>query len=479
VAQICARLDGLPLAIELAAARIKLLPPPALLQRLDRSLTLLTGGARDRPGRQQTLRGTIDWSFSLLTKEEQTLFARLSVFAGGCTIEASEAVCNADGELDLFEGLASLVDKSLIRQDGEDEPRFSMLETIREYAAEKLEASGEGDAVKRRHAEFFLALARSANLTNESEGTMQHGLIIVDRDNVRAALEWARDSGESTLGLQIATALENYWATNSPLEGQHWLGDFLDRATDAPRTLRGQAIRALGGSVDIMGEFERATHLYEASLALYRELDDERGIGIISLRLAVESLRAGDLARARVLLDEALRLDRKTGFKKGEAQAVSTLGMIEAEEGNDEQAFTLLERSIELARETGFTWWQTAMLLELSELFLQRGHLPEAEDRLRQALPLLTHMQDRVNTICALALMAEVAARTGGEERAGTLWGAVEAEEARGPTGQWERERAAYAERVLAHAGPRFETARQTGRRLSLVEAVEVALSDR
>jgi predicted ATPase/class 3 adenylate cyclase len=190
VAAICARLDGLPLAIELAAARIKLFPPGALLARLNRSLTVLTGGARDLPARQQTLRGAIDWSYSLLSADEQRLFARLSVFAGGCTFDATEQVCNPEGQLDLLECLASLVDKSLVRQEGEEEPRFSMLETIREYALERLAYRGERDTLQRRHADYFLALAGEV-----ADDTAQDGPARVkpEYDNLRVALSFVID----------------------------------------------------------------------------------------------------------------------------------------------------------------------------------------------------------------------------------------------------------------------------------------------
>ena len=217
VAEICYRLDGLPLAIELAAARIKVLPPQALLKRLEQRLPLLTGGARTLPARQQTMRDAIAWSHDLLTAEEQTLFRRLAVFPGGCTIDAAEAVADPDGALDVFSGIASLVDKSLLRQEegAEGEPRFRMLETVREYGLEQLEASGEGDATRNRLATWCLALAEAggARLVIGAQHVAwvdSHGSTR-SCPNLRAAVTWLLDRGEATRALRLLTATEDFW----------------------------------------------------------------------------------------------------------------------------------------------------------------------------------------------------------------------------------------------------------------------------
>ncbi|MFQ5794857.1 MAG: AAA family ATPase [Candidatus Bipolaricaulia bacterium] len=215
VAEICIRLDGLPLAIELAAARITLLPPQVMLARLGSRLKLLTGGARDLPARQQTLRATIDWSYDLLDASEQTLFERLSVFVGGCTLEVAEAVCNGTGDLeldvDVLDGLASLVDKNLLRQEEQVEgaPRFLMLETIREYGLERLEASGEAEATQRTRADYYLALAEQAEpkLWGGPEQGEWLDRLEVEHDNLRAALAWCEQSGECEVGLRLGVAL--------------------------------------------------------------------------------------------------------------------------------------------------------------------------------------------------------------------------------------------------------------------------------
>ncbi|MDQ5852217.1 MAG: adenylate/guanylate cyclase domain-containing protein, partial [Chloroflexota bacterium] len=229
VAEICARLDGLPLAIELAAARIRLFPPQALLQRMSSRLQLLTGGGRNLPARHQTLRATIEWSYSLLDQGEQALFARLGVFAGGCTLEAVEAVCNPEGDLavDMLEGVASLVDKSLLRQvEGpEGEPRFVMLETIHEYARERLAARGDGEAVRQRHAAYCLHLAEeAAPAVSETHEVTWLNRLEAEHDNLRAALAWSLGStGDVALGMRLAAALADFWDSRMHMtEGRRW-----------------------------------------------------------------------------------------------------------------------------------------------------------------------------------------------------------------------------------------------------------------
>ena len=250
VAELCSRLDNLPLALELAAARTVVFSPEQLLERLSQRLDLLKAG-RDADPRQQTLRATIEWSYDLLDDTEQRLFRALSVFAGGCTYESAEAVCSADPDT-----LQSLLDKSLLRRRESDlGPRYWMLETIRELAAEKLATEGETDAMRRLHAEHYLALARSANLDAEAEGQQRHDLVIPERDNMRAALAWALETGERELGLELVVALENFWATSSPA-GRARLGErsLLEGASDVPERLVVRALRVQGGMENMLGQ---------------------------------------------------------------------------------------------------------------------------------------------------------------------------------------------------------------------------------
>ncbi|MCD6034106.1 MAG: hypothetical protein K0S78_6292, partial [Thermomicrobiales bacterium] len=220
VAEICRRLDGLPLAIELAAARIKILPPQALLERLGERLKVLTGGARDAPARQRTLRDAIAWSHDLLAPHEQTLFRRLAVFAGGCTLEAVETIANADGDLDTLEEMSSLVDESLLREiEGpDDEPRFAMLETIREYGLERLEASRESGTVQERHATYFAGVAEALrpHLYGPDQGRTVTRLE-AEQGNMRAALAWAIEHADAATGLRLAANLRKFWLLRSQL----------------------------------------------------------------------------------------------------------------------------------------------------------------------------------------------------------------------------------------------------------------------
>ena len=280
VDELCARLDDLPLALELAAARISLLSTVQLLERFGNRLDLLRGG-RDAEIRQQTLRATIEWSHELLEPDERQLLARLSVFRGGWTLEAAEHVTH--GDLELME---SLVDKSLVRRWGKG--RFGMLETIREFAAERLSDSGEEEAARRRHAEYFLALAESANLGLDSvgRGPQRHDLVLPDVDNVRAAIEWATGA-DPALGLRIAIAIENVWILDDPTEGARRLGPLLEAARDADPVLRARAWRDYGGSHDMTGDLDTAERAYLRSRELFAEAGDERGIAEADFRLGV------------------------------------------------------------------------------------------------------------------------------------------------------------------------------------------------
>ncbi|MDQ5854637.1 MAG: helix-turn-helix domain-containing protein, partial [Chloroflexota bacterium] len=300
VAEICARLDGLPLAIELAAARSKLFPPHALLQRLEHQLQFLTGGPRDLPARQQTIRATIDWSYQLLDAAEQRLFTRLAVFVGGWTVEAAEAVCNVDGDpstgselalslskeqvldLDVLEGLQSLLDKNLLRQEVgvEGEPRFRRLETIREYALECLEASGEVEALRQQHARYYLALAETAE--PRLRGTEQRAWLErleAERDNLRAALAWAVASGHAEVAARLAAGRAWFWSERGYFsEGQRWLETALGMSPVLPAYIRARALGRVASLVAPQGDPERVQAPLQESLALWRELGNQEEI---------------------------------------------------------------------------------------------------------------------------------------------------------------------------------------------------------
>jgi predicted ATPase len=468
-ARICERVDRLPLAIELAAARVKVLDPGLLLDRLEHRLPLLASRSRDLPERQRTLHSTIAWSYELLAPDEQTLFSRLAVFAGGCTLEAAEAVCDAG--VDTIE---SLVDKSLLRRRAE---RFLMLETIREFAAECFDETGEAEAIRRRHAKFLLELARSANLRQEAEGEQRHDLIIPERDNVRSAMAWAAASGEVELGLELLIALENFWATNDLHEGHRWARELFERGEDLPVELRAGALRVLGNTSVLLEGAEAPMRYYEQSLAEYRRAGDEHGIAIMLQRLALQVRQFGDARKARALAEESLQRCRQIGFTKGEAVAEGILGRLMRRDGDGAGALERLERSVELADRSGFWWWEAWTLVEIAEMLFEHGRPAEAGARARAALPLVARMGDRPGTIYILALLARLAAELDDPVRAGRLSGAIEAEEARAPTGPLEEELDEFARSIRARvSGPEYERGRAEGRALSLEQAVTEAL---
>jgi predicted ATPase len=469
VHEICRRLDGLPLAIELAAARTRVLPPDQLLARLTQALPVLTGGLRDAPERQRTLRATIGWSYELLCEEERILFARIAVFAASFALQTAEEVCDAD-----LETLASLVEKSLVRRWTSG--RLGMLETIKEYAVERLEESGEGEAIRRRHAEHFFALAESAGLAADSELPQRHDLVVPDQANLRSALRWALEA-DSLLGLGLAVALENFWVTNDPAEGVRWFEAFLAGAPDAPPVLRARALRCLGSALTFTGNHEDVERTFEQSLALFRETGDELGAAILVFRLGAAARNSGEIERARRLLEESAVTLRRLGHRNGELEALGVLGSVEWQEGNRERALELIEQSAAMAADTGFVWWRAGMLDDLARYSLELGRVEDALRWGRESLSLSRSMTDRTGTVWGLALHARIAAEQGDLERAGRLWGAVEAEEARAPLGSWGQYRDEYALPVLAHAGPKLNRRLAEGRSLSLNEAVEYALS--
>jgi predicted ATPase len=470
--ELCARLDNLPLAPELAAARTTILSTDQLLSRLATRLDLLKGG-RDAEVRQQTLRATIEWSYDLLEPDEQLLLARLAVFRGGTTLEAAEAICGAD-----LDRMQSLVDKSLVRI--RDKDRFWMLETIHEFAAERLRESGEEDELRRRHVELFLALAESANLSAEATDLgPRPELVLPEQDNLRAALDWAAEAGEIELGLRLAIALEQFWVAVGPYEGARRVQAFLDRAADLPDVVRARAIRVVGGMIFMTGDFDRGDELMRQSLELFRSLGDEAVVAELLVRLAIHlHYSSGDIAGAHALIDESQAINRRLGSRSTEAMTLGLLGEIAWTEGRSDDALDLAARSGEAAAEVGFTWWQVHQLYHGSEWSLALGRTGEAEAYGRDALRLAVAIQDRQLTVYLLAILAGTAAAQGHLEKAGAVWGAVEAEEGRGRVGQWEAERDVYAARVLDHENEAFATGRVKGRRMTLSDAVDYALAD-
>jgi predicted ATPase len=365
IADICARLDGLPLAIELAAARVKLLPPTLMQTRLEKRLQLLTGGARDLPERQQTLRGAIDWSHGLLNEDEQRLFRRLSVFAGGCTLEAAEAVCNAKGDLglDALEAMASMVDKSLLQQveKAAAEPRFVMLETIREYAREQLASSGDEALTRRAHAAYCLVLAEEeAPRGGQETGWLDR--FDTEHDNFRAALDGLTQNGEAQWGLRLGAALFRFWEMREYLtEGRERLAKLLRLPGAALRNkVRARALFAATVLAIEQGDTAAARTLCQESLEINRESGDREGSAVCLNALAVNARDRGDLAEARSLFEESLALWRDLGDRVAVARCVSNLANIAKAQRDYARARSLHEETLAIFRElkdpTGVAW---------------------------------------------------------------------------------------------------------------------------
>ena len=462
VSEICLRLDELPLALELAAARVKALSANQILERLEQRLPLLTGGARDLPERQRTLRATIAWSHDLLTEDEQRQFARLAVFSGGCTLEAAEKVTGAD-----LDRLQSLVAKSLLRHT---EERFWMLETIREFAFERLEESGEAETVRRRHAEHYLELAESANLSVEAlgRGPQRHDLVLPEQHNLRDAIDWATGA-DVELGLRLAVSLDSFWITNDPSEGVRRFELLLERYDGPDLVLRARALRDFAGCATMAGDPEQAQSLNEQALELCREAGDPRGATEMIFRLGANAFFAGDLELGRRLHEESLEGFRRLGDQIGELQALGNLGWFEFEHGDRERGWELTEQSLAMAREAGWVWWIGGRLCELAERSLEDARSEAADRYAREFLEIARSTGDREAAVYGLAQLAWAAAERGDPARAVVLWSAVEAEEARGKMPRWDPYRDRYA--VHIPDAPRPVTI------LPLDRAVEYALS--
>jgi len=363
IAEICVRLDGLPLAIELASARGKLLPPQALLTRLGHSLAVLTSGARDAPQRQQTLRNTIAWSYDLLDAAEQRLFRRLSIFVGGCTLEAIEALCTAlDGDKEpgqILDRVASLIDMGLLRQTEREweEPRFWMLETLREFALEALTTSGEEEAVLQTHAKIYLQLATEVTphlYGADEQGWGRYASLEQEHENLKVALHWFLDHREAKFALRLCTMLWWFWLMQGHLnEGCTFLEQALAMSDEATKAERAEALNGLGLLLVNAGNNEQAERRIEESLALYRELGDTMMMGWPFHHLGVLAMDRGDYPRARLLLEESLALFSEVGAKDNRAFSLCHLAQIYSEQGEAIKARASAKESVALFKELG------------------------------------------------------------------------------------------------------------------------------
>jgi predicted ATPase len=474
VTEICARLDGLPLAIELAAARVKVLSPSSMRTRLASRLQLLTGGARDLPQRQQTLRAAMDWSYDLLNPAEQKLLRRLSVFVGGCNLEGVEAVCDTKGDLDLdlLDGMASMVDKSLVQQVEYDkgESRFVMLETIREYALDKLQASEEKASTKRAHAAYCLILAEEAPTelgTAEAAAWLER--FTLEHDNFRAALEWLTETADADWGLRLGTALFRFWEIREYFaEGRERLSRLLDLPhTPGARKARTRALFAAGVLAGEQGDYAAAEKLIGESESIARKLDDKTGVAVSLNALAVFARDRGNIPLSVALFEQSLALWRESGDLKAVARALSNLanvrklqrdylgsralydeclsifqalgdgtgvawslnyqGDVARDEGDSPAAQAFYQAALAIFRELGDRWGLAGTLADLGNLAREQQNYPSAHSHYQESIAIFRELDHKRGIARLLECLACSAASQCDAPRALRLAGAAAA----------------------------------------------------
>ncbi len=432
VAEICFRLDGLPLAIELAAALVKMLPPQALLKRLEQRLPLLTGGARTLPARQQTMRNAIAWGHDLLTPDEQVLFRRLAVFAGGSTIDAAEAVASGVGTLDVFAGLASLVDKSLLRQEEgvEGEPRFRMLETVREFGLERLELSGEKTTTRDGHARYFRDLAeRAGPVIAETGDPAWLDVLDCEHDNLRAALGWSGDTGDNDTLLRLAGDLALFWYYRGHLnEGRRWLDQALQAPPDAalPRP-RAWALTWRGMLANVCGETERATALLTESFTWWEQTGEPFGRAVAGSILGGVYLSQGRYDEAMTLFTPNETYFREIGHDPMLAHALFHLGVIAWVQDDDARARSLLRDAVEHFDRSGAPVDAIDPLRYLGLLACAAGDLDDAVVWIREVVTRLQQHGSRAAIAVGLADVATLATAREAWQPAARLFAKAEA----------------------------------------------------
>lgn len=535
IAQICCSLDGLPLAIELAAVRIKVLSPNELLERSESWLTLLTGGARDLLTHQRTLRSAIEWSYNLLDEEEKALYRRLGIFVNGCSIEAAQAVCNAGGDLpwDILDGVTSLSSKSLIRKSEQMNAasRFGMLETLREYALERLEESGEIKTVRQLHADCYLRLAE--RVRPELEGSKRAfwlDQLEMEHDNLRAVLRWFEEEGEpaAEMELRMTAALWYFWWSRGHLsEGSRWLDAALSTSSrsagattatsaraqalygasrfatshdDYPRARTlleesllisrlldykqgiADSLSGLSWVAFCLGDNQQATTLGEESLGLFRELGDKSGTTLVLGGLAYAAWEAGNIERAKVLFAEGLQFARELGSKGAIAGSLTNLGEIARGQGNYEAARLLYEESLVTFREGKLKGGIAAVLACLGSVANHQGNYDDAEAILREGLILCKELGNKYTmAFCEVGLAGVWSARNEPEKAARLLGAANALLEAIGIQLQ-PADRADYDHNMAATRGQlaeeTFAEAWAEGQAMTMEQAIAYALEE-
>jgi predicted ATPase/DNA-binding CsgD family transcriptional regulator len=488
VARLCRRLDGMPLAIELAAARVRVLSVEQIFSRLEDSFALLTGGSRTALPRQRTLRAAIDWSYELLSEKEQILLRRLSVFAGGFTLEAAEEVCSGEGieSEEVLDLLTSLVDKSLVLvAEHSEEARYRLLQTVRQYAREKLEESGEQPDLRRRHAGFFLKLAEGVEpKINGKDRELWLGRLDAEHDNLRAALAWSREEAEGETALRLSGALSWFWYHREYWsEWRRWLDGALAvrESSGGSRwtAARAKALSGRGFLAWMQGDQDTARSKLEESVALWREVGDKQGLAQALRFLSGSFESRGDYAAARPLAEESVRLFREGEDAFGLGITLSRLGITALAQGDQAAAQAYLEEGVAICREIDDDWALALALRNLGIGALREGDQDEAVARLAESLSVL---KDTGNPLYMqnLELLAAAVSMRGGQRRAALLFGAAEAlREAVGafvlPLYRAEYDRGVATARAgLDEAA--FGAAWSEGRAMTSDEAIEYAL---
>ncbi len=486
VAEICRQLEGLPLAVELAAARIKLISPDAVLAKLGERFDLLTSGVRDRPERQRTMRGAVAWSYDLLDEDARRVFERISVFAGGCRFEQAEAVCGGEGSgVGVLDALTSLVECSLLAttEDADGEMRFRMLEVTREYAAERLRARGSAEAAAQRHAEVFLAFAETTYPANRDARTDRWpDRLEADHDNLRVALEWFLEH-DAEACLRLSAVLANLWAVHGHYaEGRRWLTAALDRAADAPGLLRTRLLLKAAALAEYQGDYAAASTFYERSLREAGAIENDvlaawsrYGLG----NVAYEHDRPQD---AHAQFEHCLDAGRRLNDSLLTAFALSRLGDLARRRGEPAKARPFFEQALSIFERAGDRHHIGTELYNLGAVACEEGRFDDARARFVEAMAVVREVTDELGAAHVLDGMAAVAAARRAWARAARLSGAAEALRRRvgGATGIVDRAfcEGYQAETRTAIGDGAFEAAATEGRALTLDDALSLALED-
>ena len=433
LASICRRLDGIPLAIELAAARVRLMPIEEVSRRLDQRFDLLTGGSRTALPRHRTLRSLIDWSYDLLNGPEQELFCRVSIFAGGWTVEAAESVCVGNGidEKEVLDLLTSLADKSLVHaRQACGETRYELLETVRHYARDRLWDKGEEAHLSRRHFDAMLALAEQAESRLKS-GDQQVWLerLETEHENLRAALSWScANDGSTADGLRLASSLGWFWSVRGHYsEGRRWLSILIAAVPSGlTDSIRAYALRGAASLASEEGDYAEAEKLNEEALAIFRRLGDRKGISQVLNNMAVLAIDYGNYAAARPLLDESMEIRTELGDQHGASLVMCNLALVAQELKNYGEARSLFERGLAILRALGSRRNIAMLSMNLSCVLREVGDYPSAQAKLKEALVISGELADRLLIALCLEDFAALAAAMAQPMRAAALWGQAE-----------------------------------------------------